>query len=133
MTLARYRMSVMLGRVLESHEEVDHRDENFANDEVGNLQVLTKAANIRKTHRALRGSLVVDQLQRCAVCNIKFRSYRVQKFCSRICADTRRMPPKRGLSKSVIRYVQKLHASGMSSYAIAERTGLARNTVMRYW
>lgn len=31
-TLARYRMSVMLGRKLRKDEEVDHKDDDFTND-----------------------------------------------------------------------------------------------------
>jgi uncharacterized protein YoaH (UPF0181 family) len=37
------------------------------------------------------------------------------------------------ISSSLIMQIKKLHAQGLSSYAISEKTGLARNTVMKYW
>lgn len=45
---ARYLMSVKLGYVVPSHLEVDHRDDDCTNDDINNLQILTKAQNQAK-------------------------------------------------------------------------------------
>ena len=45
---ARYVMSVYQKRLLLDDEEVDHRDDNFLDDSIDNLQILTKVQNIIK-------------------------------------------------------------------------------------
>lgn len=50
LTLARYRMCVHLGRILDRSEEVDHMDEDRLNDNLDNLQILTRAGNNRKSN-----------------------------------------------------------------------------------
>lgn len=50
LTLARFRMQEHLGRILDPEEEVDHIDEDKTNDELSNLQILTKAENLKKAH-----------------------------------------------------------------------------------
>lgn len=44
-TLAKYRMSKKLGRILRRDEEVDHKDGNKTNDKIDNLQVLSLREN----------------------------------------------------------------------------------------
>ena len=44
----RYLMEQHLGRPLLDTEEVDHTDEDYTNDDINNLQLLTKIENIRK-------------------------------------------------------------------------------------
>ena len=48
MALARYRMSVKLGRMLRDDEQVDHIDNDKTNDSIDNLQILSKRDNIAK-------------------------------------------------------------------------------------
>lgn len=48
----RYLMENHLGRKLEDWEEVDHIDEDFTNDSLENLQLLTKEQNIDKSRKA---------------------------------------------------------------------------------
>jgi len=50
MSLARYLMSVHLGRLLGQEEHVDHIDGDFTNDDIENLQILSPADNLRKSH-----------------------------------------------------------------------------------
>lgn len=45
---ARYRMSVYLGKLVSSEFEVDHKDNNKLNDNLSNLQLLTKEENKQK-------------------------------------------------------------------------------------
>lgn len=46
---ARYLLEQHLGRSLSSSETVDHIDGNFRNDSLDNLQILSRADNIRKS------------------------------------------------------------------------------------
>lgn len=95
LTLARYRMQEYLGRILESWEEVDHIDEDCTNDDLDNLQVLTKAENVSKTHLIYKESI----MENCFLCNRLFKLSPTQQrqrsmnnkrtvgaFCSHSCA-----------------------------------------------
>lgn len=46
--LARYRMAVKLGRMLRDDEQVDHIDNDKTNDDINNLQILSKEDNMAK-------------------------------------------------------------------------------------
>lgn len=70
--LARYRLSVKLGRKLLKTEQVDHIDEDRCNDSVDNLQVLTPVEN-RQKFQALRGIEKSTVQLRCAVCGTLFK------------------------------------------------------------
>jgi hypothetical protein len=66
MSYARYLMSIHLGRELTSDEEVDHIDDDYSNDVIGNLQVLTSAQNRDKQNRRrLEQSLVTLTCPEC--------------------------------------------------------------------
>lgn len=52
---ARYLMSVELGRYLTSDEEVDHIDEDKSNDDISNLQILTKKQHKNKNVILIEG------------------------------------------------------------------------------
>lgn len=92
---ARYLMSVKLGRFLDSElETVDHIDGDKTNDNIDNLQLLTRLENIRKSQKKEDFKCI------CPVCNIDFlvprnRSGRIvrekiknnQICCSRKCGD----------------------------------------------
>ena len=69
--LARYRLSVKLGRKLLKTEQVDHIDENRRNDSVGNLQILTPVEN-REKYQTLCGIEKLTVQLRCAVCGRLF-------------------------------------------------------------
>ena len=49
MSYARYMMSVHLGRILSTEEEVDHIDGDRTHDVIANLQLLSKSENSSKT------------------------------------------------------------------------------------
>ena len=51
MKYARYRMQVILGRLLDTDEEVDHIDANKFNDADDNLQILTKKKHNKKSEQ----------------------------------------------------------------------------------
>lgn len=117
MTLARYRMCVHLGRKLSRTEEVDHKDEDRLNDDLNNLQILTRRQNRRKSS-SHRGKAMVRL--RCPGCGKTFERERRQTHlikggpftaCGRSCSRTavgklqRRHPPqaiKEAIRKNVI-------------------------------
>ena len=68
-SLARYMVSVNLGRFLTEHEHVDHIDNDKTNDIIPNLQILTPTAN-RAKERKRKGRLVAEI--RCPVCSTIF-------------------------------------------------------------
>lgn len=45
-------VEVREGRLLLDDETADHKDENFTNDDLSNLQILTRPANILKSFEA---------------------------------------------------------------------------------
>lgn len=93
----RYIMEQQLGRSLSSLEEVDHVDDNFANDAISNYQLLTPTQNRQKEmsreHRKAKWKTF-----NCPLCGKSFerllREYKNNQlkqnkagpFCSRICA-----------------------------------------------
>ena len=48
---ARYLLAVKIGRFLTRKEQADHKDEDKANDNLSNLQILSVLENNRKTHK----------------------------------------------------------------------------------
>ena len=66
---ARYLMAVSLNRFLSDDEEVDHIDNIKDNDVLGNLQLLTRAENIKKQKRVVGLKKVLYQ---CPVCEKEF-------------------------------------------------------------
>lgn len=70
-TLAKYRLSKHLGRILKRHEEVDHKDGNKTNDAIGNLQILTKLQNLKKQQVEANRTKTMRTLK-CPVCRIRF-------------------------------------------------------------
>ena len=91
-------VEVREGRLLLDNETVDHKDEDFTNDNLSNLQILTRPANILKSFEANpeRGEEFSRHI--CPQCNSGFialarqvRGNNIAKgkagpFCSRSCA-----------------------------------------------
>lgn len=63
---ARYLLAVKLGRFLTDRETVDHIDGDKTNNDLDNLQILSRAENIIKTCKK------PDIILTCPVCNIVF-------------------------------------------------------------
>jgi hypothetical protein len=99
MTYARYLMCVKLGYILPTELEVDHKDNDKTNDDVSNLQVLTKLENVLKQQQLITDSLVMIDHQ-CSNCPTVFtlsESVTRKRFsgsktkllyCSKSCART---------------------------------------------
>lgn len=92
---ARYLMSVKEKRFLNKNEDVDHIDNNSMNDDINNLQILTKRENIIKGNKK-NGRKMVEL--KCPCCGKIFnrrrgnthliRSKKTYTACSRKCSST---------------------------------------------
>ena len=83
-SLARYKMSVHLGRLLTDNEQVDHIDNKKWNDNIDNLQILSLKENNRKEHCREIIELI------CPICKTKFypkknQFWKKERCCSRKC------------------------------------------------
>ncbi len=94
-TLAKYRLSVRLGRRLKRAEQVDHIDGDKTNDAIGNLQILSHLENLLKSIKE-RGIGMKLTTLKCPICkNIFERNARYVRYvkskgktkpcCSRRC------------------------------------------------
>ena len=120
---ARYLMSVKEKRILNNNEEVDHIDNNKMNDDINNLQILTKIENIIKENKKNGRKMVELKCPNCGKIFNRRRknthltiSKRTYTACSRKCSTTfgaiKQYHPdsefvKNGLKENVIReYIQ---------------------------
>ena len=93
MSYARYLVCIREERWLDAEEEVDHIDDNKLNDDIDNLQLLSKPENIRKT--ATTGRTMITLV--CPNCDTEFiRERRLVVYnktrkhppcCSRSCSS----------------------------------------------
>lgn len=72
---ARYLMSVKLGYIVPDGLEVDHKDDDKTNDDINNLQILTKPQNREKADELFRskripkhGTLTEYRYCKCDLC-----------------------------------------------------------------
>lgn len=153
---ARYLMSVSLGRFLKAEEHVDHKDDDYSNDSIDNLQILSQAENnAKKRENELRfsGMKAYWVILTCPVCNGDFVKrtrvfIRAQKegkilTCSRACSAANigfgsTIRPK-SITANKIKVtdlqdglIRSLRAEGKSDYVISELTGLSRPKIQRY-
>jgi hypothetical protein len=84
-SLARYRLSVSLGRELRKHEEADHKDDDKTNDRLSNLQVLVRRTNQQKEQIRRRGFLQTKTPQYCQTCGTKMFHVKPRLSCSLEC------------------------------------------------
>jgi hypothetical protein len=145
---ARYLMGIKLGYFVPDHLEVDHKDDDKTNDDISNLKLLTGEQNrLKEQYRQAMERTFYGF--HCAYCNTPFvlsgrdLNMRIAKgtelaFCTRICAgkynsEIGNGPPHVSISYEKTQQIKQLRSQGLSSYKIAEITGAARNTVMKYW
>lgn len=91
----KYLMELHIGRELTDDETVDHKDDDFTNDDLSNLQILTRRENVLKQH-ARKPAIILSLL--CVHCGAEIiRSARVERrrikrgsrgpFCSTSCSS----------------------------------------------
>ena len=85
---ARYLMCVKEGRWLSPEEQVDHVDDDKLNDSLDNLQILSRAENIKKGKKRTMVKLSCAEcgegFERRKGADPKAKGYK-QAFCSRRC------------------------------------------------
>ncbi|AFA44492.1 HNH endonuclease [Klebsiella phage K64-1] len=135
---ARYLLAVHNNRYLTENEEADHIDEDFTNDDISNLQILTieehRAKSIANGIQAKYDEFV------CKGCGIKFlrrhnqvKSY--TKYCSKKCSWKNNPPPtKTKNGDTTIDYdkVKEYINDGLSDTEIAKKMNINRNSVLNY-
>ena len=127
---ARYLMCVKIGYVLSNDYEVDHIDGNCNNDEILNLQILTKEEHLLKTVREATTGRNMKTLL-CVCCGCEFerevRNIRNSRsICSRSCngkLSTNIKAKSKALSYEEVLEIRSLFVKGDKVYGIA---GLAR-------
>ncbi len=96
---ARYLMSVKLGYLVPDEFEVDHIDDDFTNDDINNLQLLTPEQNKLKQNYLYITQRQVTYGFCCAYCQARFiltqnelncrlKQGRTYAFCSKPCSST---------------------------------------------
>lgn len=81
----KYLLEQKLGRELEHDETADHVDEDFTNDDLNNLQVLSRAKNAKKSMIASYGE---KQEIECKFCHKLFMPVdRRRQHCSTSCGQ----------------------------------------------
>ena len=134
---ARYLMCVKIGYILSSEYEVDHIDRDCSNDEIDNLQILTREEHLHKTTLEMttgRNTRIVN----CACCGKAFerevRQIRNKKqLCSRSCNGklSTNLKPK-ALSNVQVSYIRNNFIKGDKSFgiaALARKFGVNKVTV----
>lgn len=155
LSYAKYLKSVELGRILKSHEEVDHEDEDKTNDDPSNLQILTKAENIRKSQEYRKQQKEADGYYSLIPCSnpecsneLKLTPAEVIKrkgiygyACSRPCAfqlqviNGNKPGGKKGqplISEEKIAELRTLKAAGVRGKEICSKVGVSYTTYLKY-
>ena len=83
-SLARYKMAVLLKRFLKDNEQVDHIDGNKYNDRMSNVQIMSPIENLRKSQVTKKIPLI------CPICKKEFvpkkNNFKIKdRCCSRKC------------------------------------------------
>lgn len=136
---ARYLMCVKIGYVLSNDYEVDHIDGNCNNDEISNLQILTKEEHLKKTTKEVTTGRSVRTLS-CICCGKDFerevRNIRNSRsICSRSCNGKLSTNLKgKALSYEDVLEIRSLFIKGDEVYGIsglARLFGVSRNTLSK--
>ena len=137
---ARYLLSVSLGRELLGIEEVDHIDGDRSNDDLSNLQILTKKEHSIKTTMEDRSQDYV--LFTCPVCFSLFvmrsglaASRALNPKCSRSCngkANNNFLLKTRVLLQEEKAKIENLYLEGKSKYFISKYLKISKRVVINY-
>ncbi len=136
-TYARYLMCVKLGYELRNDLEVDHKNGDHSNDNIENLEVLSK-----EDHRAKSGKEnTMRCLFVCPVCGKELylspSRVKIRKTCSSSCNMKRTRQSGKHVGAGVkidkdhaAKEIRKLRKLGYSDYKIAPTLGVSRSTVL---
>lgn len=138
---ARYLKSVELGYILPREYEVDHKNVDHTNDNLDNLQVLTKQEHRKKTAKDFGGRDYAAFT--CPECETVFvrETYKVKKnqsnvFCSRQCNGKSSNNDNRFIAVPIdaelVEKIKALGDEGYSGYKIAKVLDISANTARTY-
>lgn len=139
---ARYRLSVKLRYIVPQEFEVDHEDEDKLNDEVNNLQLLTKTQNVQKHYEVKRGGTPIEETYNCTHCGKPFTLNHGEAnsrkastksgnlFCSKSCSTIH--SGANLLSPERITKINEMRAEGKKLTEIASTLGMSNTTVAKY-
>lgn len=142
-SFARYLMCVKLGKFISEDYEVDHIDADCTNDDLSNLQILTKEEHLEKTTREATTGRTFLQLV-CPNCRITFKrevrfttGNKENNFCSRHCNAAHngkigRLKVGVPLTDDKIREIRSLFKEGKSGYRVAKMMGISTSTALKY-
>lgn len=114
MSFARYLLCVKEKRILQSHEEADHKDDDKTNDNIDNLQILSCSGNNKKRVNKYGNNKMMVELK-CPGCKNNFVKEKHNTFiskggyyatCSKKCSILM-ITIKKGLSKSKLKLIGK--------------------------
>lgn len=144
---ARYLMCVKLGYILSSEFEVDHIDNDYTNDDIGNLQVLTSAQNKEKERlryiqeEQIRHNFICPQCNSCFSLTDREVKGRlsVNKDCLFFCSQSCNGKHQTGnriigiaITSDVIAEINNLAKQNLSNYRISKMIGVTAPTVAKY-
>lgn len=139
-TYARYLMCVKIGYILPTELEVDHKDNDKTNDDINNLQILTKEDNLLKQEY----HYVMNQVNygfHCANCltpfilterevNMRLKQKVEMAFCNRSCATNYHSFFEMKIKEQKVKEAKD---RGLNITQISIETGFSRNTVSKYF
>lgn len=133
---ARYLMAVKLGHFIADDLEVDHIDNDFTNDNIDNLQVLTSEQNLKKYHKHYKENIQQYYELTCAKCYKKYiveqKDYtktlvNTNTYCSKKCLGLSQM-----ISSDIIDEINILANTGVSNEQIARKYKLDSTIVAKH-
>jgi hypothetical protein len=141
---ARYMLSVKYGYLVSDDVDADHKDNDFTNDNIDNIQSLSKVENIRKHHISSKGFILSDTDQYCVICNKPFRSFKIKDTCGEdSCKKQNRRnisltlglkPPEpiSNITEDIRNKIRNLSNKNISDRQIAINLGISRSSVAKY-
>jgi len=124
------------GEIIDANTHVIHHiNENRSDNRIENLQKMTIQEHLSHHNLVYKSKKYI-----CEYCNKNFiRSGKTKSgvsYCSRVCAGKGSIvtnSKNTNIDDNIITQIKNLRQSGLSSYKIAAKLGIARNTVMKYW
>lgn len=137
---ARYLLAVKEGRYLTEWEEADHIDEDFTNDDISNLQILSIDDHRSKS---IKNGAKKSYIEFTCVCcghlflRRKHQVTKATKYCSRECSWKSNPPPGGRKDKNQhkeidYKQVQTYIDKGFLDTEIARLMGISKSSVLNY-
>lgn len=138
---ARYLLEVEMGDFIPAGYEVDHIDADCSNDNLANLQILTKEEHLLKSAKEREGRAYTAF--NCPQCGTIFQretrnvsSKQKNVFCSSSCnakySIGKTSKVGNPISTEMIAEIKRLALEGLTGYRISKITGVSGDTARKY-